>query len=355
MTNFLPPVPKPTGAGSPRPAIASTRMAFANVRSGPGTRYRTVGDLRNNALILHFPATRTGDGWEWVEVGRVHGWVSTNVVNFQPVATTPKVQAVSTPFDQQQAIWHERGDALADPDIETFASNLKQHAPNISQVWVKACDWSPLAGVQWMGYWDTHRGLAVDGLARIDEWGETLADFGLQLCLWVTPFGADPVAEAELIARACSLEVVRALIIDLKPSDMVWNSDPSRIALYLSQFRSQVGDAFHIGISFDATRTPSKNLHLGQWIKYANSLHPRIFPARARKTATAALRDVFTTVKEFDKPVIPCLAGDADPVETSEAVTYRHDSRGRLAFNSCGHVYAKSLENACRAACFVGR
>ena len=61
-------VPKPDDAGSGVTAIANTKMAYANIRSGPGVNYRDVGDLRNNTLVLYFPNTRTSDDWYWMEL-----------------------------------------------------------------------------------------------------------------------------------------------------------------------------------------------------------------------------------------------------------------------------------------------
>ena len=329
MTTYPTPVPKPLAAGSSRPAIALTRMAYANVRSGPGTRYRTVGDLRHHSLIARFPATRTGDGWEWIEHVNIAGWVSTNVVTFEDTANSAEKPA--SPFDDQMALWHERGDSLPDNDLETYVASLKRHVPNLNQVWVKVCDWSAGMGAQWMGAWDTNRALAIDSVDSIDHWAAALTDVGLSMCVWTPPRGGSAEAEADLIALACERRHVRALILDLQVRGSRWGDNPRWIDSYMTTLREQLPKGFHIGISFDATRTLSARLHVERWLQFADSIHPKIFPSRARRTPTQALQAAFVQFDASKKPIIPCLAGDAELLEIAETgilSVYRHGARG---------------------------
>jgi len=302
-------------------------MAFANVRSGPSTRYRDTADLRNNTLAEYYPETRTTDGWVWVEQGSAEGWVSTNVVTFEDIVVPALDDAFVTPFDAQIAVWHERGDHLSPATLGDYAASLKSSAPNVTQVWVKVCDWSPRAGAQWMGYWDTRRELAIDRAARIDEWIDALAEHNLDFCAWVTPRGGDPTAEAELIGLAAARQGVKALILHLEP----WANDPLRIDQFLEVLHATLDPQMHIGISFDMSRSISSRLSLERWSRAAGSLHPRILWKDVRRLPSAALDSAWRNLAQLKKPIIPTLQGDASPLEIREAQTlaaFRYQARG---------------------------
>src|SRR5574341_239105 len=127
MSTNLPPVPKPPTAGQGQSAIANTKSAYANIRSGPGTSYADIGDLNNHSVAVYYPASRR-DAWVWVEQGSILGWVSTDVVTFENIVTpTPTQQP--TPYDGQVALWHWRGDVIPENTIEDVVRNIKATAP----------------------------------------------------------------------------------------------------------------------------------------------------------------------------------------------------------------------------------
>lgn len=350
MTNTPASVPKPSPAGEPRYAIALTRMAFANVRSGPATRYRDTADLRNNTPAVYYPDTRTTDGWVWVEQGNASGWVSTNVVTFEDIITSDAAESLVTPFDGQIALWHESGDHLPSMTLSAYALSLKQAAPNLSQVWVKVCDWSPQAGAQWMGYWDTRRALAIDRAESIDAWVNALAEHSLSFCAWAAPRCDEPDAEAELIGLAAERQGVKALILHLEPKRSAWANEPIRIERFLSALAETMNPQMHIGISFSMRDAMSSKLWLGRWSRVAASLHPRVLWRDARKSPSAALESVWQQFGSVDKPIIPSLQGDAPPLEIREAETlaaFRYKARG-LSFWRAGTIHPGAW-NAIRA------
>ncbi|MEL7434221.1 MAG: SH3 domain-containing protein, partial [Chloroflexota bacterium] len=69
-------VPKPADAGNAQNAIANTKLAFVNVRTGPGTNYRDIGDLRDNSLVAYYPGSKTDDNWYYMEFRGLSGWVA---------------------------------------------------------------------------------------------------------------------------------------------------------------------------------------------------------------------------------------------------------------------------------------
>ncbi|MDX2162531.1 MAG: peptidoglycan DD-metalloendopeptidase family protein [bacterium] len=341
MTNIPAPVPKPNPAGVPRSAVVVTRMAFANIRTGPSTRYRPAGDLRNHTLVLFYPDTRTSDGWVWVEQIGLAGWVSTSVVTFEEVANAPEGAQRRTPFDHQIGVWHERSESVPHETIDSFAANLKRAAPNITQVYLKTCDWTPQAGAQWMGYWDTRREMAVTSSGLIDTWARTLAEYDLALCVWATPRGGDAQAEADIAAESVR-QGVQALILDLQPWRAAWAGDPDWIERYLEALRAQIDSACHVGISFDAARTPPDSLWLSRWRAAAASIHPRVLWSDARLVPAAALSRAWNALGTTPLPIIPVLQGSADPLEMREAQTlaaYRHGARG-ISWWRTGTIHA---------------
>lgn len=340
MTTYFSPVPKPASAGAPRSAIALTRMAYANIRSGPGTRYTPVGDVRHHSLIVHYPASRTGDGWEWIEQAAAAGWVSTQVVSFEQVVTPFSVN--TTPFDGQMAIWHARGDAVPEQDLNAFVASLKQRAPTLSQLWLNVCDWSAATGVQWMGAWDTRRSLAVDSVHSIDRWVEALADVGMTLCVWTTPRLGDVEGEIDLIAQACERQGVRALILHFARSSDFHAEHLARIDEYMSALRGQLPVGFHLGISMPMTRTSMHRAAMDGWVKHADSLHVQVSAVRMRCTSAQALQAAFAKFQDVKIPIIPCLHGDVDALEMAETAVlavYRHGARG-LSWSQSGIIHA---------------
>ncbi len=52
----LSPVPKPTSAGVGKTALVSVAATYVNVRTGPGTDYTDIGDLRDSTYAIYYPS-----------------------------------------------------------------------------------------------------------------------------------------------------------------------------------------------------------------------------------------------------------------------------------------------------------
>ena len=52
--------------------------------------------------------------------------------------------AIITPYDNKIALWHHKGQAVAEATIDDLALTIRRYAPAVSQVWVKTSDGSEL-------------------------------------------------------------------------------------------------------------------------------------------------------------------------------------------------------------------
>jgi murein DD-endopeptidase MepM/ murein hydrolase activator NlpD len=331
MSNFPSPVPKPATAGTGQTAIANTRQAFVNIRNGPGTQYRDIGDLRNFTLVSHFPASRTGDGWVWIEQYGIGGWVSTSVVNFENVSAKPPITSQATPYDNKVAVWHWRGDSVGENSIEEIAQTIKTYAPHVTQVWVKTSDYTPQAGAQWMGYWDTKRSVAIDGPSSIDRWVQVLTQYGLEFHAWCVPRGLDVNAETNLIIQACLRPGVKSMILDVEPYAGFWSGGQAGIRPFMTRIRKAIPGAFHIGLSVDPRSHHFASIFPQEWAPFVNSVHPQVYWETMRREAEDVLEETYRVWGSYGKPIIPALQGDADAssIEAAQTLaTQRHSARG---------------------------
>ena len=215
-------VPKPSSPGPAQKAIANTKSAYANIRVGPGTQYRDIGDLRDLSLCIYYPQTRTSDNWYWVEYSGVGGWVAGSVVEFESVVGGEPDDRPTTPYDGKVAVWHWKGDSIAERTIDEFAGNIRRLAPNVKQIWVKTSD-----GSFWQGRFDSSQ-LAVNGSSDLTRWANTLNNYGLELHAWCVPTGVDIEAEARIIAETCNNSGVKSMILDVEPYTGFWQGGQKR-------------------------------------------------------------------------------------------------------------------------------
>lgn len=86
-------VPKPADAGTGvRVRVTATSGTFVNVRSGPGTNYAAVGQVRKDDTLTYYPAKPTRNGaynWVFAELAASGGWIALEVLTLSPVTTTP--------------------------------------------------------------------------------------------------------------------------------------------------------------------------------------------------------------------------------------------------------------------------
>ena len=332
MTVYPSPVARPVSAGTPQHAIAITHQAYVNIYDGPGTQYRDIGDLRNFTLVYHYPATRTGDGWMWIEQVGVSGWVMTSGVTFEEVydeqSYTPQH---ATPYDGKVAVWHWRGDAIPENSIDELARSLKSRAPHVTQVFVKTSDYTPSTGAQWQGYWDTERGLAIDSPASIDRWVNGLKAHGLEFHAWCVPRGADIEAEANLIIQACNRPGVKSMILDVEPYAGFWMGGREAVRPLMTRIRRSIPANFHIGLCVDPRRRHFETIFPREWASFINSIHPMVYWVTMRREPDSILDETYAVWGEMGKPIIPILQGDADAISMEAALTLatkRHGAPG---------------------------
>jgi N-acetylmuramoyl-L-alanine amidase len=110
------PTPAPTPQG---PTAVIGTGANVNVRRGPGTSYRVLGDLGRNEVVPIIG--KSGDGnWLQIQIGNIVGWIATKVVevtgDLASLAVTDGsggsgVQATG-PTDSAASIVVPRGDVV---------------------------------------------------------------------------------------------------------------------------------------------------------------------------------------------------------------------------------------------------
>jgi murein DD-endopeptidase MepM/ murein hydrolase activator NlpD len=352
MSTFPPPVPKPANAGAAKTALAQTTGAYVNIRNGPGTNYRDIGDLRRNTLVAYFPATRRGDGWIWIEQFGIGGWVLTNVVGFEDVvAPTPPPPDRATPFDGRIGMWHWKGDSVPEGTIDELARNLKANAPGVNQLWVKTSDITPSAGAQWQGFWDTKRALAVDGPAAIDRWVAGLGRHGIEFVAWCIPRGINVAAEADLIVQACQRPGVKAMVLDVEPYEGFWVGGREAVRALMTRVRRALPGSFHIGLCIDPRRQWFEKIHPFEWQPFVNSVHPMAYWATFRRPPDEVLAETWDVWGSYGKPIIPALQGDAPVTDMQTASTLsvnRHGARG-VSWWRLGVMGPSELRTAGRA------
>ncbi len=333
MSTFPPPVPKPTSAGTGQLAIARSQVPFVNLRNGPGTQYRDIGDVRNNTVVVQFPASRTSDGWIWLEQSTIGGWISSSIMTFENIAgPAPIPPQQATPYDGKIGMWHWKGDSVPENTIEDLARNIKAVAPNVTGVWVKISDATRTAGAQWQGYWDTKRSLAIDGPQSIDRWVTALAKFGMEFHAWCVPKGTTFLeAEANILIQACRRPGVRSLILDIEPYEGFWEGGRDNIRPFMTRIRRALPATFHIALSMDPRKAHYASIFPQEWQPFVNSLHPQSYWGTFRRTPEDVLRETYEVWGSFGRPIFPILDSDADADDMATAVTLatqRHRARG---------------------------
>lgn len=330
MTTYPPPVPKPANPGLPQMAIINTKLAYANIRNGPGTNYRDVGDLRNLTIAAYYPKASSQNGWVWIEQSGIGGWVSKSVVTFEDISA-PVPGTPVTPYKGAVAMWHWKGDSVAENTIEELARTIKSKAPAVNQVWLKTSDYTPTAGAQWMGYWDTKRNLAVDGPASIDRWVAGMGQFGLEVHVWAVPRDGNMEAETNLIIQACQRPGVKSLILDVEPYEGFWLGGREAVRPFMTRIRRALPGSFHIGICVDPRAHHYDKIFADEWQPFVNSIHPMVYWDTMQRQPEDVLAETFEVWGSYGKPIIPALQGDAiaqDMVTAQTLAVARHGATG---------------------------
>jgi len=321
-------IPKPPNAGPGQTVIANTRLAYVNIRTGPGTQYSDIGDLRDNTLCVYFPGSRTTDNWFWVESRTADGWVSGDVVTFEPVVGEPPPDHTPTPYDGAVAVWHWKGTSVPESTPEELAANLKRAAPNVNQLWVKTSD-----GIYWQGRFDSGS-MAVNGPSDLTRWGTALAAHGIELHAWCVPQGLDIERETAVIAEACNHPAVKSMILDVEPYAGFWQGGREAVRPFMVQLRQRVSNLrFHIGMSMDPRPWHYASIFPDEWFPFIESLHPQCYWATFRRSPEETLQMMIDTWGSYGRPIYAALQGDAPLIEQLEAHTLATQRYGNLGLS----------------------
>jgi murein DD-endopeptidase MepM/ murein hydrolase activator NlpD len=223
---------------------------------------------------------------------------------------------MATPYDDKVAVWHWKGDSLAEKTIEEFVRTLKQWAPHVKQVWVKTSD-----GSDWMSRWDKSA-MAISGPDAIRRWVQVLEANGMEFHAWCVPKGIDIEAETNLIIAACTVQGVKSMILDVEPYAGFWRVGKDPIRPYMTRIRRGVGGLFHIGMSMDPRRHHYDSIFPLEWKPFINSLHPQSYWASFQRPVKEVMDEVYAVWGNFGLPIIPALQGNAEAAEIEEARAY---------------------------------
>lgn len=309
----LAPVPKPASAGQGKAAVANTQASYANIRSGPGTQYADIGDVLNKTTLTYFPATRTVDGWVWIEQYGSGGWVSTSVVTFADL-NPPVRNFPPTPYDGGIGMWHWKGQSIPENSIEEFIANMKRNAPNVRQIWVKVGD-----GNSWQGRFDNNSDMAVNGPESVDRWVNALTRHGMEFHAWIVLKGIDIDGEADIITQTCQRPGVKSMILDVEPYEHYWRVGKEPIRPLMTKVRRVLGGGFHIGLGVDPRRAHYQSIFPEEWFPFVNSVHTMSYWKTFRRPVDDVLEETYRVWGDYGRPIIPILQGDATIEEQAEA------------------------------------
>jgi murein DD-endopeptidase MepM/ murein hydrolase activator NlpD len=308
-------VPKPAAPGVAKTAIAETSGAFVNLRNGPGTQYDDIGDIRNQSLLVYYPATKRTDGWVYVEQYGAAGWVSTSVIKFQDVVADPNRPKTPTPYDGKVAVWHWKGQGIPEATIEDLVKTFKRVMPNVKQIWVKTSD-----GASWQGQFD-RSAMAINGPQSVDQWVQVLERNGLEFHAWCVVLGKDVQGEANIISQVCARPGVKSMIMDVEPYDGYFEASKDVIRPMMTQIRKAIPSSFHIGMGVDPRRGHFNSIYPQEWFPFINSIHPMVYWKTFRRDPDDVLSETYTVWGNYGRPIIPILQGDAEITEQQTALT----------------------------------
>lgn len=320
----LSPVPKPTSSGEGKLAVAKVTAGFVNIRTGPSTEYTDIGDIQNMTQVTYYPDSET-NGWIWVEQYSTAGWVATRVVEFAPVVTTPTQDYPPTPYDGKIALWHWKGQSVAENTIAELAQNIRRNTPNVKQIWVKVGD-----GDSWQGDFDSGD-MAVNGLESVDYWVETLAKYDLEFHAWVVLRGTELDGEADLIIKTCQRPGVKSMILDVEPYIGYWQVGKDPIRPLMTKIRQAIGTDFHIGMGVDPRSYHYSKIFPEEWFPFVDSIHMMCYWTSFQRDVAEVLEEAYQTWGNYGRPLYPIMQGAAPVEEQREAqsvATLRFGAKG---------------------------
>lgn len=307
------PVPKPSNAGAGKAVIVDTKGSYVNVRSGPGTSYADIGDIRDKTIAKYYPESNQ-NGWVWIEQFSLGGWVATSVVTLNEVDVEPPKDYPPTPYDGGVAIWHWKGEAVPEDTIAEFISNVKANTPNVKHIFVKIGD-----GNAWQGEFDSGD-MAVNGPDDVKRWIDALQAADLVFHGWIVMKGVDIAGEAKLISAVANVPGVASVIMDVEPYDGYWEVGAEPIRPLMTDIRQNVPDGFHIGLAIDPRRAHYKSVFPDEWYPFVDSVHTMSYWRTFRRSVSETMSETYEVWGGYGKPLIPILQGAAEVADQKEAV-----------------------------------
>jgi len=221
---------------------------------------------------------------------------------------------MATPYDGKSAIWHWKGDSIAEETIEELVATMKKWAPNVTQVWVKTSD-----GENWQGEFDTDRDLAIDGVASVDKWVRVLEANGMEFHAWAVVKGQNVTAEADRIIEVCNRPGVRSMVLDVEPFSGFWTVGRDPIRPLMTRVRRGVGGRFHIGMAVDPRPQHKPNIYPDEWRPFINSVHLQLYWETFQRDVDEVLKEGYATWGGYGLPLLPVLPGAAPRDEMDHA------------------------------------
>jgi murein DD-endopeptidase MepM/ murein hydrolase activator NlpD len=233
---------------------------------------------------------------------------------------------MATPYDGKVAVWHWKGDSIAEETIEELVRTLKTWAPAVKQVWVKTSD-----GEYWQGEFDTDRDLAIDSVASVDKWVRILNANGLEFHAWAVVKGENVVDEADRIIEVCNRPGVKSMILDVEPYAGFWQAGPEQVRPLMTRIRRGIGGRFHIGMAVDPRSQHKSRIYPQEWRPFVNSVHLQLYWETFQRPVNEVLKEGFDTWKNYGLPLFPVLPGGAPRDEMDAArkrVVKTHNATG---------------------------
>lgn len=233
---------------------------------------------------------------------------------------------MATPYDGKVAVWHWKGDSIAEDTIEDVVRTLKRWAPLVTQVWVKTSD-----GEHWQGKFDTDRDLAIDNAASVAKWVRVLEQNGMEFHAWAVLKGQNIEAEADRIIEVCNVPGVRSMVLDVEPYAGFWTAGPESIRPLMTRIRRGVGGRFHIGMAIDPRPRHKRSIYPDEWRPFINSVHLQLYWDTFQRPVEEVIDEGFTTWLDYGLPLFPVLPGSAPKDEMIAGRDYaitRHKAAG---------------------------
>lgn len=224
---------------------------------------------------------------------------------------------MTTPYDGKVAIWHWKGDSIAEETIEELVKTIKTWAPAVTQIWVKTSD-----GTHWQGEYDTDRDLAIDSIASVDKWVRILEANGMEFHAWAVVKGENITAEADRIIEVCNRSGVRSMVLDVEPFSGFWTGGKDAIRPFMTRIRRGVGGRFHISMAVDPRPAHKASIFPDEWKPFINSVHLQLYWNTFQRGVKEVLDEGYTTWKNYGLPLFPVLPGSAPRAEMNTGREY---------------------------------